>query len=173
MSNLKRLSIAFVIGMSMIGVVLAQAAKKQAEAFRELFLELDANRDMAIEREEVPESARASFDRLLKRGDDNHNGKLEAEEYRAILVDLRTVAEQAKKQAVDRFKTMDKDGDRKVSREEFTGLRPRFDVLDRDGDGFVTQQEFLAGAPGKVAPKAAGKKKAEAAKKTEAVKPSG
>ncbi len=49
---------------------------------------------------------------------------------------------------------MDKDGDGKVSREEFTGPKPRFDLLDRNGDGFVTQQEFLAGAQAKAAAKA-------------------
>lgn len=168
MSNIKRWSIGIIIGLSIVGVALAQAAKKQAEAFRELFLDLDTNRDGAIERDEVPPSARASFDRLLKHGDDNHNGKLEVEEYRAILVDLRDFSEQAKKKAIERFKAMDKDGDGKVSRDEFTGPKARFDVLDRDGDGDLTQQELLAGAQAKAAGKAPGKKKAEGKKKVEA-----
>ena len=142
------LLLALLIGLSLVGAALAQVAKKQGAVFRELFLELDANRDKAIERTEVPESARTSFDRLLKRGDDNHNGKLEAEEYRALLVDLRTFAEQAKKQAVTRFKSMDKDGDGKVSRDEFTGPKPRFDVLDATATGCLTQQEFLRGRSG-------------------------
>jgi Ca2+-binding EF-hand superfamily protein len=167
MSNIKRCSLALIIGASLVGVALAQVAKKQAEVFRDLFLDLDANHDNAIERNEVPESARPSFDRLLKRGDDNHNGKLEAEEYRAILADLRTFNEQAKKQAVERFKSMDKDGDGKVSREEFTGPKPRFDVLDRDGDGFLSQQELVAGVQGKAAGKVPAKKKAGAGKKAE------
>jgi Ca2+-binding EF-hand superfamily protein len=166
MKNLQRCALATVIGLSMVGIALAQAAKKQAEEFRELFLELDANRDQAIERDEVPESARPAFDRLLKRGDDNRNGKLEAAEYKAVLVELRTVKEQAKKKALDRFKSMDKDGDGKVSRDEFTGPKPRFDVLDRDGDGYVTQQEFFAAAPAK----AAAKGKTPAKKKVAAVK---
>ena len=146
MSNIKRCCLALLIGLSLVGAALAQVAKKQGAVFLELFQELDSNRDNIIERSEVPESARASFDQLLKRGDDNHNGKLEAEEYRALLVALRTFTEQAKKQAVTRFKSMDKDGDGKVSRDEFTGPKPRFDVLDRDGDGLVTEQEFLSGA---------------------------
>ena len=170
MSNMKRWLLALVIGLSLVGVALAQVAKKQAEVFRDLFLELDANHDNAIERNEVPDSARPSFDRLLKRGDDNQNGKLELEEYRAVLVDLNTFNEQAKKKAVERFKAMDKDGDGKVSREEFTGPKPRFDVLDRDGDGFLSQQELLAGAQGKAAGKVPAKKKAGAGKKAEVVK---
>jgi Ca2+-binding EF-hand superfamily protein len=170
MTTAKRWSIAMIVGLSMVGVTLSQVAKKQAEVFRDLFLELDANHDNAIERNEVPDSARPSFDRLLKRGDDNHNGKLELEEYRAILVDLRTFNEEAKKKAVERFKSMDKDGDGKVSRDEFTGPKPRFDVLDRDGDGFLSQQELLAGAQGKAAGKVPAKKKAGAGKNAEDVK---
>jgi hypothetical protein len=169
MRNLGRIALATVIGTSLVGIALSQEAKKKAEAFRELFLELDANRDGAIEREEVPESARPAFDRLLKRGDDNRNGKLEAEEYKGVLLELRTFKEQAKKKAVERFKAMDKDGDGKVSREEFTGPTPRFDQLDRDGDRFVTQQEFFDGAPAKAAAKAKApaKKKATSLKKAD------
>jgi Ca2+-binding EF-hand superfamily protein len=172
MNNIKRWSVALIVGMSLVGVALAQAAKKQAVPYAELFQELDSNHDNAIERDEVPASARESFDRLLKRGDDNHNGKLEAQEYRSVLQDLRTFSEQAKKKAVERFKAMDKDGDGKVSREEFTGPKPRFDVLDRDGDGFLSQDEFFASAQGKAAAKkkAGNVKKADNAKKTNDVK---
>ncbi len=169
MKCIYRCTLASVIGISMVGAALAQVAKKQAEALLELFQELDANRDGAIEREEVPASARPAFERLLKRGDDNRNGRLEAEEYKSVLLDLRAFNEQAKKKAVERFKSMDKDRDGKVSREEFTGPKPRFDQLDRNGDGFVTEQEFFAAAQGKAAAKAKApaKKKAEGVKKGE------
>jgi Ca2+-binding EF-hand superfamily protein len=170
MFDWKRWALTLVFAMSLVGFALGQVAKKQAEQFRELFFELDANHDNAIERDEVPASGRPAFERLLKRGDDNHNGKLEAEEYRALLVALRTFTEQAKKQAVTRFKSMDKDGDGKVSRDEFTGPKPRFDVLDRDGDGLVTEQEFLSGAQVKAAGKVPAKKKASSDKKDDDVK---
>ncbi len=135
---------------------------------RELFLQLDANQDGAIEKEEVPAKARPAFERLVKQGDANHNGKLEAEEYRAVLVQLKEFSDHAKKKAVERFRAMDKDRDGKVSREEFTGPKPRFDQLDKDGDGFLTQPEFLSGVQAKAAAKnktAAQKKKAAAVKK--------
>ena len=109
MLDWKRWALTLVLAVSLVGFALAQVAKKQAEPFRDLFLELDANHDNAIERDEVPASARPSFERLLKRGDDNHNGKLEAEEYREVLLDIRAFNEQAKKKAVERFKGMDKD----------------------------------------------------------------
>ena len=120
----------------------------QAVQLRELFLELDANHDGAIEKAEVPASGHAAFERLLKQGDADHNGKLEAQEYRAVLEELKEFGEQAKKKAVQRFKTMDKDRDGKVSREEFTGPKERFDLLDKNGDGLLTEQEFLGGVPG-------------------------
>ena len=156
----KRWALTLVLAMSLVGFALAQVAKKQAEQFRELFLELDANHDNAIERDEVPASGRPAFERLLKRGDDNHNGKLEVEEYREVLLELRAFSEQAKKKAVERFKAMDMDGDGKISRKEFPGPKARFDQLDRNGDGFLTRQEIVAAAQGKAAAKAVAKKKA-------------
>ncbi len=169
MSASIRCALAFLCASSLVGLALAQAAKKQAAPYRELFQDLDANSDRAIERDEVPPSGRAAFDRLLKRGDDNHNGKLEAEEYRALLLDLREFGEQARKKAVDRFHAMDRDHDGKVSREEFTGPRARFDVLDRNADGQVTDQEFLEAVTGKAqakkAARTAEKKSGAAAKK--------
>jgi len=50
--------------------------------------------------------------------------------------------------AVD-FKTADKDGDGKVSKEEFTGgkekLEKKFKKLDKDGDDALSEEEFKAG----------------------------
>jgi Ca2+-binding EF-hand superfamily protein len=165
MKSLILLTIILATAVGLVGVGLAQAPGQQAAQFRELFAQLDADRDGALERGEVPATSREAFDRLLKRGDGNHNGKLEAEEYRAVLEDLREFGQQAKKRANQRFRSMDQDGDGKLSRDEFKGPKPRFDVLDKDGDGVLTQQEFLGGAPAKAGGKAAAKKKANAAKK--------
>jgi Ca2+-binding EF-hand superfamily protein len=170
MQIIKRWAIATIFGTALVGFALAQVAKQQAAPFRELFLDLDANHDNAIEREEVPASARPAFELLLKSGDDNHNGKLEADEYKAVLLDLREFTEEAKKKAIERFKSMDKDGDGKVSREEFTGPKERFDLLDRNGDGVVTEEEFLTNAQAKAAGKAQQKKKAANAKKADTIK---
>jgi Ca2+-binding EF-hand superfamily protein len=41
------------------------------------------------------------------------------------------------------LKRMDKNGDGKVSREEFTGPEAQFDRVDADKDGFLTQQEAV------------------------------
>ncbi len=67
---------------------------------------------------------------------------------------------------------MDRNGDGKVSREEFTGPKPRFDVLDRDRDGFLTQQELVAGDQASRR-QGRGKKRAGAGKQAEDVKKDG
>ena len=114
--------------------------------------------------------SQSAFERLLKQGDTNHNGKLEADEFRTVMVELKEFSDHAKKKAAERFQAMDKDRDGKVSREEFTGAKPRFDQLDRNRDGYLTQQEFLGGAQAKAAAKnkkAALKKKAVTVKKAD------
>jgi Ca2+-binding EF-hand superfamily protein len=169
MRSLVLLGIALVAAGALVGVGLAQAPGLGFQP-RELFLQLDANQDGVIDKEEVPAKARPHFDRLLKHGDANHNGRLEADEFRGVLAELKEFADEARKKAVERFHAMDKDRDEKVSREEFTGPKPRFDQLDKNGDGHLTQQEFLGGAPAKAAAKnkkAALKKKAAAAKKSD------
>jgi predicted TIM-barrel fold metal-dependent hydrolase/Ca2+-binding EF-hand superfamily protein len=40
---------------------------------------------------------------------------------------------------------MDKDGDGRVAREEFTGPKQKFQHLDADGDGFITRDELAQG----------------------------
>ncbi len=105
----------------------------------EVIGQLDANNDKVIERDEVPESGRAAFDRLLKRGDSNENGKLDGEEVRALLTKLRALTPNAG--GSERLRSMDKDDDGKVSRKEFLGPEAIFDRIDANRDGFITEPE--------------------------------
>lgn len=118
-----------------------------AETLRAL-LELDADRDRAVSRGEVPEAARESFDVLLRHGDTNDNGLLEGDEVRTLLQRVR----QAGPGTIDpaearrRLRAADKDGDGLVSRAEFPGLPLIFDRLDRDGNGSLSPQELRRAA---------------------------
>lgn len=138
-------------------VLLAAGARAQEEAppkrtaaanLVETLRQLDADGDMAIEEEEVPESGRAAFRRLLRRGDANESGELEADELRGLLGRLRALGDPPASRG--RFRGMDKDGDGKVSRDEFAGPPALFGRMDADGDGFLDRGEaargFRAGA---------------------------
>ncbi len=123
--------------------------------FRDLFIELDANNDRVIERSEVPESGRAAFDRLLSYGDSNHDEKLQAEEFRDLLMKVDWSRSVPLEQRERRFKNLDGNGNGKLDRDEFPGGPARFKQLDRNGDGFLSRDEIPwlnpAAAPGKAA----------------------
>ena len=145
--------------------VAGQTPKDNPARFREMFIQLDSNGDTVLERDEIPVEGRAAFDRLLKRGDTNKNGKLEIEEVRAlgqkvaVLNDISTV--------LARFKGMDKDGDGKVTRAEFTGVPANFDRIDTDKDGALSKEELTKfftprlAAAGAETPKAEAKSQAK------------
>jgi Ca2+-binding EF-hand superfamily protein len=124
-----------------------KAAAPQAP-LRDLFLDLDSNGDRVIERSEVPESGHHAFDTLLKYGDRNHDGKLEAEEYRDLLQKVSWNRVLSPEQREQRFKTWDKNGDGKISREEFPNGAARFAQLDRNEDGFLSRDELPWMNPG-------------------------
>jgi Ca2+-binding EF-hand superfamily protein len=131
------------VGLGLAVLAGNSVASAQQFNIRETFQNLDANNDTVIEREEVPEDGRAAFDRLLAKGDSNKNGKLEADEFRTLALKLRALAQGGGGFSGQRLKAMDKDGDGKVSKAEFTGPELLFQRLDADKDDFVTTEEVL------------------------------
>jgi hypothetical protein len=121
------------------------------ERAREVLNRLDANKDGRIEKDEVPEGQRGLFDFLIGIADANKNGVIDADERPAVIEHARKQA--AGKGAVDQGKAvaemlrrMDKDGDGKVSRAEFTSHADYFDRLDANKDGFLVASEIPSGA---------------------------
>lgn len=108
---------------------------------QELLPQLDANGDMTLDRGEIPEAGRSAFEKLLTLGDTNQDGRLAADELRAMGQKLRALAPADPAERVRRLRAMDKDGDGRLSRAEFTGQAPLFDRLDIDQDGFLTKEE--------------------------------
>jgi Ca2+-binding EF-hand superfamily protein len=145
-----------------LGLVLIAAARPApAQApnpleLRETFAALDSNGNMVLERDEIPEAGLPAFERLLKLGDANKNGRLEADEMRAMAQKLRAMAPLEPAERLRRLKAMDANEDGKISREEFKGPGPLFDRLDADKDGFLTKEEAgrrIEGGPAPATPR--------------------
>lgn len=177
MRRLPRYSLASVAIVLIAGSsVAAQTPKDNPAKFREMFVKLDANGDTVLERDEMPVEGRAAFDRLIKRGDANENGKLELEELRALgkKVAVPNDPSITATAVLARFQRMDKDGDGKVARAEFTGVPANFDRMDADKDGALSKEEITKSfasrpaAAGAASPKVRAKARAEAKTKVEA-----
>ena len=161
MRSTRNLTFRFAVSCTLAVATLASGQTPEQPAsptpWRDLFMELDANNDRVIERAEVPETGRKAFERLLSHGDTNHDGKLEAEEFRDLLqkVDWRRAV--PPEQLEKRFKNLDRNEDGKLDRQEFQGGPARFSQLDRNGDGFLSRDEIPwlnpNAATGKTAPK--------------------
>lgn len=129
-----------------------------------LFKQIDANGDGQIVSDEVPQDRRQMFERLLRRGDANSDGKLSLEEFTKALTDERPQAPPGG-QAGDGgerfrqfleadpdeiFKRFDKNGNRKI---EFTELPDQGEgrmsqflaTYDADRDKAFTPDEFRKG----------------------------
>ncbi len=125
---------------------------------RELFEKLDANRDNTITKNEVPPEAMSAFETLLKYGDANHDGKLEAIEFRELLLKHREHIQDIQKDNIAKRKAT---GDSKpdprktAAKSEATRTEPkkdaptteqimvdRFLAMDKDGDGEIGLSEF-------------------------------
>ena len=95
-----------------------------------------------IEHQEVPESGRKAFDTLLKYGDADHDGKLEAAEYRNLMQKVNWARAASPEQREKRFKALDRNEDGKLGPDEFQGGPARFKQLDHNGDGFLSRDEI-------------------------------
>ena len=112
--------------------------------YLELFQQLDANGDRIVDRGEVPESGQAAFDQLVKNADSNADGRIDLEEYQQMLGSLRDAFGSLGK----RFGTIDKNGDGKISKDEFTGPDLLFRRADANSDGVITKDEADKFQPG-------------------------
>ncbi|HEV3164300.1 MAG TPA: EF-hand domain-containing protein [Isosphaeraceae bacterium] len=156
-----RVARALALGLSIWAgsAVIARAQALSPLDLREMFLQLDANGDTAIDKDEVPESGQAAFKILLKHGDADSNGRLEANELRALIEKVRAAGLIGQANPAQQIKALDKDGDGKISREEFPGRPAVFERVDADKDGFLTLEELVAARVAAAAKAAQNKKK--------------
>jgi Ca2+-binding EF-hand superfamily protein len=126
-----------------LGGVLAISAANPALSYEESrFLGIDRDANGSISMEE----AQAYRARLFKEYDLNSDGKVEYEEYvEAEGLRSVTATPYSKVPVPDEYREMDSDGDTVVTMEEITTAgAARFKSLDKNADGQVSKDEFVS-----------------------------
>src|SRR5262249_23396555 len=141
-------------GCAVYQVAAAQDEKPKRPDPAQLFSRLDKNGDGFVTEDEVDQEQKGSFERLLRAGDKNKDGKLSKEEFVAAWSGgekKRPDGEAGKKPPFAKdadpealFNRLDRNGDGKLSKDEIEG-REFIQRLDTNKDGEVTKEEFKAG----------------------------
>ncbi|GLK66717.1 EF-hand domain-containing protein [Hansschlegelia plantiphila] len=105
------------------------------------FTALDKNKDGSLDRAEIQATLGKAFDRM----DKNHDGVLDADEIKAMTERASQRGGKAGEMAEARLKRADKNGDGKVTKEEFSDAEPRWLArADKDKNETVTKAELDA-----------------------------
>jgi len=131
-----------------------------------IFQNLDTNGDGVIDAAEAQAGAKKTVEMTRERAkrifnflDSDKDGKLSLEEFERYAVNreiaqwLRSASQPGGPQRArpDRrnfFKALDKNGDGKISKDEWRGREERFKQLDKNGDGYLTPDELRRGRSG-------------------------
>ncbi|MBW8883716.1 MAG: EF-hand domain-containing protein [Planctomycetia bacterium] len=131
-----------------------------AQDAADLFSKLDVNKDGYVTPDEVQESQKALYERMLRNADKDGDKKLSREEFVAGLQPDETPKTplaggqafgppggKAKGDPRQFFERLDANKDGKLSKDELPEqMRERFAQMDGNGDGFVSPEEFARGA---------------------------
>ena len=123
-------------------VALAEQAKNTTAPARsqKMMARLDTDKDGRITREEAEASRKKMFARLDRNSDGVVDGQ-EIDRARQAIIDRATMMETRLSM---QWRRMDKDGDGKVSADEFEARTVMFDLADRNGDGVINADEIDA-----------------------------
>src|SRR5262245_24843060 len=143
-----------------VAAALFSVGSLAAQDAADLFSKLDVNKDGFVTPDEVQESQRALYERLLRNADKDGDKKLSKEEFLAGLKPDETPkpplaggpafpGPRGDKGGDPReiFKRIDANNDGKLTKDELPGpIRENFARLDANGDGSVSPEEFAQGA---------------------------
>jgi Ca2+-binding EF-hand superfamily protein len=131
------------------------ASKPSSAGDAALFDRLDANHDGTISASEISAENRSLFDRLLRRGDSDHDRALSRKEFLASLVPTRPEKIMEEKEpatlpGADAIRylllTMDANRNARIEKEELPedlkGVDAVFDRIDRNANGTLERQEL-------------------------------
>ncbi len=127
-----------------------------------LFDRLDTNHNGTLEADEISPENRALFDRLIRRGDANHDHVLSRQEFSDALKSSRPEKPIEAKESTTipganavryLLLTMDTNRNGRIEKDEVPkDLKPVFDTmlerLDKDGNGAIERKELSRGGPG-------------------------
>jgi Ca2+-binding EF-hand superfamily protein len=142
-----------------VSAALLATGTAAAQDAGELFSKLDANKDGYITPDEVQESQKALYERLLRNADKDGDKRLSKEEFQAGLKPDETPRQPlaggqpfgggpqaAAGELRAFFDRLDRDKDGKLSKEELpVPLQASFDRLDANSDGSVSFEEYSNG----------------------------
>lgn len=138
-------------GLAFCGLSSLAAAQDIPAA--ELFEQLDKNDDGQLVADEIPEGQARFFERVLRIGDENKDGNITREEFRAALSQQQPAAEAAEGRGAPgpgggdfgaMLGRLDRNGDGKVSKDEIPEpLRPRMEeIFERIGAEEIDIERF-------------------------------
>lgn len=103
-----------------------------------LFDRLDADGNGEVSLAEITAARQAQFDRV----DANGDGAVTLDELGAAQDRLRRFVELPGADPAERLRRQDRDGDGRLSRDEFSAVPPALLLIDADGNGAISRAEF-------------------------------
>jgi Ca2+-binding EF-hand superfamily protein len=131
--SMKRLALSAACASAVAFGVTARGEEPAQEPAK-LFESLDANNDKSLTSDEVSEERKSFFDRIVRIGDKDKDGKLTSEEFVAALSQKEEPVAQP-------------GGEGRPERRRGEGLGQMFERMDRNSDGKITKDEIPDQAP--------------------------